>query len=166
MSKPRLCELGKPPAVREMSWEKGKPATVRVLPKAEARAWQAKMAALKEAKMAALEKQWEDSKGTDRHALWEALNFGQIKIMPPWLFAALKQLLKSPPQNPSLHWGRWLLVREGMAQGLSLRKAYDYASERLKGTPYAGEWRTMKESYGIVQKERRGGKKQAAPFRS
>jgi hypothetical protein len=169
MSKPRP-ELGLPPAVREMSWEKGKPATVRVLPKAEARAWQAKMAALKEAKMAALEKQWEDSKGTDRHAVWEALNFGQIKIMPPWLFAALKQLLKSPPQNPSLHWGRWLLVREGKQQGLSLKKAYKYANNQCKeGTPYAayaGKPGAMKKSYDIVQKARRGGKKQVAPFRS
>jgi hypothetical protein len=157
--------MSKPAKVREMLWEQGKPVTVRDLTKTEASAWHAEMSAFKEAKMAALEKQWEDSKGTDLQALLEALNFGQIKL-PLWLYTALKQLLKRPPQEPSLHWGRWLLVREGKQQGLSLEEARKYASDRLEGTPYAGTPRAMRKSYDIVQKKRRGGKKQVAPFRS
>jgi hypothetical protein len=122
----------------------------------------------KEIKMAALKKQWEDSNGTDRHALWEALNFGLIQL-PPWLSTALKQLLKSPPQDPSGHGGRWLLIREGRAKGMSLAKAYEYAKEQAEamGPPWAvNTLRAMRESYNIVQRERRGGKKQMAPFRS
>ena len=163
--------MRKPGKVRKLSWEKGKPVTVSDLTKAEALAWQAKMDAFKAAKMKALEQQWGVSNGTDTQALLDALNVGMI-AMPPWLYAALKQKLAEPfgpmRQQPSIHWGRWMLVREGRAKGLSLRKAYDYASAEacLIGPPYAGAWRAMKRSYDIVQKALRGGRKQIAPFRS
>jgi hypothetical protein len=156
--------MSKPAATRRDTPPTSDGVRVRVLTEAEVQAWRADIAA----KMAALGQRWEASNGTDTHALLGALVFCQTTL-PKWVFTAFKQMLIEPmPQEPSAHWGRWLLVREGRVKGMSLRKAYDYASTSacLIGPPYAGKWRAMKDSYDIVQKERRGGKKQVAPFRS
>jgi hypothetical protein len=82
--------------------------------------------------------------------------------LPDWLFSALRhRLLAKLPQEPGLHLGRWLMVREGKQPRLGKAKpswedAYAYAAERLADTRWSGLERTMKESYQIVQRERRG----------
>ena len=136
---------------------------VRKLTDDELRAWRADIAA----RMTALEQKWDKSGHTDLHALVGGLTFCQTQV-PPWVFAgvlkSLKRLHKQLPQQPSRDWGRYQLVLEGRqrrdARGrpLSWRKAYEYASEQARaiGKPFAGGWRTMKESYQIIKANQRG----------
>jgi hypothetical protein len=109
------------------------------------------------AKMAVLKQEWETSEdATVRvHALLAGLIFCEAHL-PRWVFKGLfDSLIAKLPQEPALHCGRWLLVKEALDQGLSYRGAYVYAAERLAGSKYEGKPRTMKESYQICQRELR-----------
>lgn len=123
---------------------------IRRLSNDEVRKWRDDVSA----KMAALERKWEKSGQTDLHALLGALVFCQAQL-PPWLFNGLHQMLKARlPQEPDMHWWRWLLVKEGRGKRLSWENAYEYAAEQARGK-YAGTARTMKRSYQIAQGELR-----------
>jgi hypothetical protein len=106
--------------------------------------------------------------------VWRAWRARERELTPTFDAAAMREaaLHMTPGELariflPSVHSGRWVLVREGRAKGLTWLAAYDYAIEQAEGTPWVADTRrTVKESYDIVQKERRGGKKQTAPFRS
>jgi hypothetical protein len=77
--------------------------------------------------------------------------------LPFWVYVTLSDVLAPRlPRHADLHGERWLRVRQGHHNGLSWPKSYAYASEQLAGTPYEGGWRTMKESYNIVQGELKG----------
>jgi hypothetical protein len=56
------------------------------------------------ARMAALERQWEKSERTDMHALYGALIFCGAQL-PPWLFSGLCRLLAQLPDFDSRNLG-------------------------------------------------------------
>jgi hypothetical protein len=127
--------------------------------------WQADI----DAKLAALQKASVNASGSerDRHLL-SALNLcGPFRPLPDWLCTALRELLTARlPQQPDLHWGRWLMVCEGRRivrkvrgkeRPISWKAAYKYASERLASTPFAGAPSTIAKSYKLVQAIRRRG---------
>src|SRR5262245_41249221 len=103
------------------------------------------------ARLEALRRAYEGTIGVTGEAtrhLFAALRLcGSIRPLPRWAFEGLDGLQSRLSQEPDRHGGRWLLVREGRAQGYSWENSYDYAAERLAGTPWAGEPRTMKASY-------------------
>jgi hypothetical protein len=56
----------------------------------------------------------------------------------------------------AINWLRWLAVREAHREGRSWKKARETASERLAGTPAAGQPGAMKWSYELVQRILKG----------
>ena len=114
-------------------------------------------------KLQAMRRAYEAASNADdrTHNLLGALTLcGSFRPLPHWLFEALHKLLAARlPQEPNMHWARWLLVREGKrrreghSQTPSWEDAYEYASERLAETPWSGTPRTMKASYQIVQRD-------------
>lgn len=92
---------------------------------------------------------------------------GPFRPLPNWLFKALSGLLVDHlPQKPDRHSWRWLMVREGRqtqreghSKKPSWEEAYQYASEQLIDTRWAGSERTMKASYQIFERKRRIGQR-------
>jgi hypothetical protein len=95
-------------------------------------------------------------------ALCSPLTPGTDYRVPQWLYKALcdQQAARLRQVEPDMHWLRWMMVWEGKRQkrpGSSekLRPwpgAYQYASEKLAGTPYEGGPDAMKRSHHIVQR--------------
>jgi hypothetical protein len=145
--------MSKPAATRRKDTPPASDAPhVRALTDAEVRVWGAWHASERERERIERERIRAGQDDADKAATLEAA-----------AAMTLGQLLSILLPEPLLHNGRWALVREGKAK-MSLLKAYKYASKQAEGTPYACSWGTMKRSYDKVQKDRRGGKKQVAPF--
>jgi hypothetical protein len=131
----------------------------RALTEAQIRAWRTDI----DAKLAALQRAYEkETNPVER----DRILMGAVVLcpMPDWLRKGLiERLAGGLPQQPDLHWGRWLLVREAHNKGLPWMGkngawnggAYDDASKQAAGTRWAGKPRTMKNSHDIVQRSRR-----------
>jgi hypothetical protein len=138
----------------------------------ERRKWPEDIAAKLEAIQGAYEAT-SDAQDRVYHLLGALDMCGPFRPLPNWLFTAVRGVLAARlPQEPDLHSARWLMVREGKQKREGSNKtptwedAYEYASERLAGTPWAGEPRTMKASYLIARhrlQHRVGQKKVAKP---
>jgi hypothetical protein len=130
--------------------------------------------------MKAFRRAYETSSGIERHrCLLSALALCGPLVpgvtdsdhrVPKWLYKALCEQHAAPLRQvePDIHWVRWLMVCEGKRQKRQVRvrgklqekewtwpEAYTYASKELARPPYSGTPRTMKQSYLIVQDERR-----------
>jgi hypothetical protein len=106
------------------------------------------------ARMAALERQWEKSERTDMHALYGALIFCGAQL-PPWLFSGLCRLLEQqiPQLESPYHEIRWMRVREAMSEmNLRADEAYEWASMKLADTPAHGGRDTMMKSYQKIER--------------
>jgi hypothetical protein len=106
------------------------------------------------ARMAALQRQWEASGHTDLHALRGALVFCRT-MLPPWLAKGLLGVLDK--QFPQMRWPyheiRWLAAREGMLENnLCSQEAYEYAVARLADTPARCGWGMMMKSYQKIER--------------
>jgi hypothetical protein len=133
------------------------------------RAWPDNEAVRKDraARMVGLQRAYETSSGAerDRHLLGALVLCGTLDPLPDWVYKALFDLLKDRlPQEPGLHWVRWMAILEakrsvsivrGRKRKTTWKAAYAQASERLADTPAAGTARTMKESYALAQREAR-----------
>jgi hypothetical protein len=92
--------------------------------------------------------------------------FDQIPTPPPRTDAwFVEQEAKSTPakamrpdaDRTSIDLIRWRAVRQAHKAGLPWRKAYESASDTLKGygPPFAGSWSTMKRSHDMIQRYRK-----------
>jgi hypothetical protein len=78
------------------------------------------------------------------------------------IHAAIAAAVRGDPKNATqavVTWLRWLAVRQAKSESLTWPKAYECASERLKGTVAHGRARTMKAAYVSVARilKARGG---------
>ena len=143
---------GAPVATTNDEHGRGTPETPRVQVRAltveEKGAWVDEI----NARMAGLERQWEKSKRTDLHALHGALIFCGAQL-PPWLFSGLCRLLEQqfPQLESPYHEIRWMRVREAMSE-MRADVAYEWASEKLAGTPAHGGRDTMMKSYQKIER--------------
>ena len=92
--------------------------------------------------------------------------FEQIPTPPPrtdaWFVE--QEAKNTPPEamrpdadRTSIDLVRWRAVRQAHKAGLPWRKAYELASDTLKGygPPFAGSWSTMKRSHDTIQRYRK-----------
>jgi hypothetical protein len=106
------------------------------------------------ARMAALERQWEKSQRTDMHALYGVLIFCGAQL-PPWLFSGLCRLLEQqfPQLQSPYHEIRWMKVREAMNEmNLRADEAYEWASKKLADTPARAGPDMMMKSYQKMER--------------
>jgi hypothetical protein len=64
----------------------------------------------------------------------------------------LKPSKRKRSQDAEMHFHRWRAVYEAHRAGRTWPHAYTDAAEHLKGTPYGGTARVMKESFAWVQR--------------
>ena len=74
----------------------------------------------------------------------------EAKYTPP-------EAMRPDADRTSIDLVRWRAVRHAHKAGLPWRKAYESASDTLKGygPPFAGSWSTMKRSHDTIQRYRR-----------
>jgi hypothetical protein len=73
-----------------------------------------------------------------------------------WFHDALLALKTGHRQQTDVNWLRWFTVRTAHREGLTYRKAYRAASERLERTGANGAPGSMKRSYDLIQRILRG----------
>ncbi|HWW34488.1 MAG TPA: hypothetical protein VNZ23_04550 [Xanthobacteraceae bacterium] len=92
--------------------------------------------------------------------------FEQIPTPPPrsdaWFVeqeakSTSAEAMRPDADRTSIDLVRWRAVRQAHKAGLPWRKAYESASDTLKGhgPPFAGSWSTMKRSHDTIQRYRK-----------
>jgi hypothetical protein len=133
---------------------------VRILPPTHPPAIEAGIAT----KLEAMRRAYETASNKDErtyHLLGALVLCTTFRPLPNWLFKALKaELVAKLPKKPDRHGVRYLLVLEGKRLKGTWAEGYGYARGKLEGTPYAGESRTMRESYQLFRDKLRGKRRQ------
>jgi len=129
--------------------------TVRNMTPEEASALKAEFATMAERQMEAMRQRWEKSGCTDSACLRAVLLLcGATVPLPSWAAWGLLDLIDKQikQMQPPYHGARWMLVREALAQGLSLDEAYDQASLWSQGTPAACGRDMIQKSYQKIER--------------
>jgi hypothetical protein len=108
-------------------------------------------------KLAAMQKAWAKSEGSERdRQLLGALNLcGPFRPLPDWLCTALQELLTERLAQPPINWVRWnlaLALRD--VSNLTWKETYQHASEKLAGTAAQGSPEAIRKSYEAMERSR------------
>jgi hypothetical protein len=121
----------------------------------EASALKAEFATMAERQMEAMRQRWEKSGCTDSACLRAVLLLcGATVPLPSWAVWGLLDLIDKQikQMQPPYHGARWILVREALAQGLSLDEAWGQASQWSQGTPAACGPDMIQKSYQKIER--------------